>query len=326
MYYTFAYNADNTSATDTGWGEVNRVDLPAKAYGTNEAKSEYHYYFDSATGSGVMPERILLNRPTQKDLTYYEKYDGSTSSKTDTWVYTPLGSDLSGLTGVTVTGPDGGEYTESYAFDTTESGTTIREHVRGELYKSVAADGTKVEKFYTSNRPLNSYLTTANRFVKYEFTSPKDSGGSYPKTAIKEYSYDKNGNVTEVREYDFVTYSTVPRNSAGEPTGLPSGATAARITKTEFYNAAADSASTTYTDSDSYWLASSLRLLNLAKSVEIQNGSATPKSRSEMIYDYTSYSSNTVGGNLTETRVWDSTVNLPRLVPARNTHFRFCVL
>lgn len=303
LYYTFAYNADNTSAADTGWGEVSRVTLPSGAY------SDYSYYYDGASGSSVYPENLILNRPTQKDLHYSETYDGSSTSKTDTWTYSPLPTNASppNITGLTITGPDGGAYSENYAFDSNVSGTTIPQHVKGEIYKSVSADGSIIEKYYTSNTPLNAYQTHANRFVKYAFVSPKDASGNYPKTAITEYKYDKNGNLTESRDYDYVTYSTVPRNSNDEPTGLPSGATPARITKTEYYNDTPDSASTTYSDTDSYWLASSPRLLNLVYSMEVQDSSGNPKSRSEITYDYTDYSSsNTKAGNPTETKVWDS--------------------
>ena len=55
----------------------------------------------------------------------------------------------------------------------------------------------------------------ANSYVKTEFTSIRDVGGTLTKTAIKDYNYDKNGNVTVVKEYDWVDYSSVPRNGDG---------------------------------------------------------------------------------------------------------------
>ena len=60
-------------------------------------------------------------------------------------------------------------------------------------------------------------------------------------------------------------------------------------------------------DNSKYHLASSKRLLGLAKASEVLDSSSTPKSRSEITYDYTDYSSsNTVAGNLTQSKVWDS--------------------
>jgi len=70
-----------------------------------------------------------------------------------------------------------------------------------------------------------------NSYVKTEFISVKNASGTLDKTAIKDYTYDKNGNVTEVDEYDWTAYGNVPRTS-GKPTGLPSGATPIKVTVT----------------------------------------------------------------------------------------------
>jgi RHS repeat-associated protein len=309
LFYEFDYNADSTTAADYGWGEVNKVKLPSGAW------AEYDYYYDDFSGS-LAAESVLLNRPVEKRLKYNVEYDGATPQQvTQTWTYTPIMTynALENLTGVTVTGPDGGQTTEHYA-QVPESVFTppaLPDYVVGEVYKSEMPDGSVVERFYQSNVPVGSYptqLNKANRFVKYEFTSLRDAAGNLTKTAIKEYSRDKNGNVTEVKEYDFVSYSSIPRNSLGRVYTLPSGITPARITKTAYYNDTPDSTSTTFTDPDSYYLAGNPRLLGLVKSTEIQDGSGNPKSRTEIYYDHTSYSgSNTKGGNPIETRSWDST-------------------
>lgn len=306
LFYEFGYNADSTTAADSGWGEINKVTLPSQAW------TEYDYYFDNFSGS-LAAESVLMNRPVTKRLKYDSVYDGATEQVTDTWTYTPIANfnELENMTGMTVTSPDGGTTTEHYAQGTESAFTPPAQpdYVVGEVYKTVAPDGSLVERFYQSNVPVGSYpvqLNKGNRFVKYEFTSLKDAAGNLTKTAIKEYSRDKNGNVTEIKEYDYVAYSTVPRNSLGRPYALPSGATPARITKTAYYNDTPDASSTTYTDADIYFKSTSPRLLNLVRSAEVQNGSSVAKSRAEMTYDNTSYSSNTKGGNLTETKSWDS--------------------
>jgi hypothetical protein len=59
-------------------------------------------------------------------------------------------------------------------------------------------------------------LYRASRFVKYEFVSIPNNAGTLRQTAVKEHSRDKNGNVTEIKESDFIPYSgrgTVPRNT-----------------------------------------------------------------------------------------------------------------
>jgi RHS repeat-associated protein len=306
LFYEFQYNADSTSSADAGWGEISEVKMPSGA------TSAYEYVLDNESGSTVYTEEVLENRPDKKTLIYDLEYDGSTTSANDVWLY----EFTKGLASSSkITAPDGGVTTEYYGTTVqTPSAPTPPNFLKGDIYKTELPNGTVIEKWYGNNSPgPHNYSTAvntlyqANRFVKYEFTSIRDANGTLTKTAIKEFVRDKNGNTTEVKEYDFATYANVPRNSEGRPNGLPSGATPARISKTEYYNPVPDSSSTTYTDADSYWLTSSPRLLNLAKSAEIQDGSATPVSRSEFIYDYTNYdSSNTKAGNPTETKTWDS--------------------
>lgn len=297
LYYEFGYNA-GPSNPDVGWGEINKVTLPSGAF------SGYEYFYDNVSGSGINAESALLNRPTEKNLTYNKEYDGTSQPVTETWLYTPIAAynALPNLSGVTVTAPDGGTTREDYAAEA-ETGTTLLEYMKGEVYKSELADGTLIEKAYKSNLPVSAYLD-ANRHVKYEFTSIRDAADNLTKTAIKEYSRDKNGNVTEVKEYDFVAYSSIPRNSLGRVHALPPGAVPARITKTDYYNGTPDAASTDYSDTDSYYLINSPRVRSLTKSAELQDGSGTPKSRTEIFYDNT-----LTTGNPTQTKVWDSFKN-----------------
>jgi len=308
LFYEFQYNADSTSAMDVGWGEISRIKLPSTAY------TDYEYQYDGTQTNPLDVGTILRNGVTEKTLTYDLEYDGSTTPTSEVWTYERTGDPT---TSAEMTAPNGGVTTEYYGTSQTEpTPPTPPDFLQTENYKTELPDGTVIEKWYQSNAPGVSNVTgypntlfKANRFVKYEFTSIPNNSGTLTKTAVKEYSRDKNGNVTEVKEYDFFPYTgtgSVPRNTLDRPNGLPSGATPLRITKTEYYNDTPDAASTTYTDTDSYNVSTSPRLLGLAKSVEIQDSSNTPKSRSELTYDYTSYSSNTLGGNVTATKSWDS--------------------
>ncbi len=314
LKYTFDYDVDDTSAVDTGWGEVNKVTLPSGAFAEYDYKYDNHSGWNDDPDTDIMTEQVLYNRVVEKRLTYNVVYDGSSSEVTDTWTYVTEGwqyGAVPDIESVEITAPNGAKTKEFYSDNYYPSPIAIMPSVKGENYKTTGPDGSRVEKIYTSNVPGNCHeWFKANRYVKYEFTSIADSGGTPVKTAIKEYTQDKNGNTTEVKEYDFFTYSAIPRDGNGKPTGLPSGASSnlKRITKTEFYGDTPEASSTTYTDADSYHLVSSSRLRSLPKSSEIQDGSATPKSRSEITYDYTSYSTNTVGGNPTVTKSWDSTI------------------
>ncbi|MEQ1922405.1 MAG: RHS repeat-associated core domain-containing protein [Pyrinomonadaceae bacterium] len=306
--YTFSYNApvyEVPIPPSDGWGEVSEIKLPSGA------TVSYEYTLDGEDGPESFDEtkNILKNYPTLKTHAYDLEYDGSISSTSDTWTYSMSN------TGSSVTAPDGSVTTETFGNTEPSISTGYLDWNSGLSLVSVGPNGTKTENLWERNRPvacthgsLCSGTGQINPYVKTSFTSIKNAAGTYTLTAIKDFTYDKNGNVTEVKEYDWVPYGDVPRTS-GLPTGLPTGASSylKRITQTEFYNPVPTASSTTYTDADSYHLASSPRLLRLTKASEVLNASSTPQSRSEIVYDYTDYgSSNTVAGNAVTTKVWDS--------------------
>jgi hypothetical protein len=89
---------------------------------------------------------------------------------------------------------------------------------------------------------------SANPYPKTVFTSIKNAAGTYVKTAIKDYKYDKNGNLTRVAEYDWVNYADVPRSS-GMPTGLPAGSPTRVIVNT-YFNPTPDATQLAGSDTD----------------------------------------------------------------------------
>jgi len=303
--YIFSYNAPNYDPEaeieeSYGWGEISSIQLPSGA------TVNYEYVMDGEDGPEeffLTPE-ILKNYPDTKTVNSDLEYDGSTTPTTETWSYN-IENGIS-----TVTSPDGGVTTD--LFGTTDGGGLSLPWDSGLSFRTVEPNGTMVEKLWAMNHPANCSGCPAyravNTYVDAEFTSIKDVNGNYTLTAIKDYTFDKNGNITEVKEYDWIPYANISRTN-GLITAVPTGISSylKRISKTTYYNDTPEAASTTYTDPDSYHLASSKRLLRLPKSSEVQDGSATPVSRSEITYDYTNYdSSNTKAGNPTESKVWDS--------------------
>lgn len=301
--YIFSYNAPSASPFPTqttyGWGEISGVTLPSGA------QVSYSYTMDGQDGpSGVDFTRdILKNYPTAKTLTYNKEYDGTSTQVTETWSYSV------NSTSGTITSPDGS--VTSQGFGSTEPDSSgYQDWKSGLSLKSVGADGTKTEKLWERNYPVgcstgNSLcqnVNSNNPYVKTEFTSIKDAAGNYTQTAIRDYTYDKNGNVTQTAEYEFVPYSTVPRNQSGEVTGIPSGITPKRTAVTAYYADTPD-AGTISTDGDMYIYSTSPKLKNAVKSSEVRNGSSQAFSRTEMFYDNLSTPTN---GNLTQSKVWDS--------------------
>ena len=210
---------------------------------------------------------------------------------TETWTYGINEQFGSG----SITSPDGGTTSQSFVVGGSAGCASWN---CGLVYLTVNPDGSKVEKIWAQNHI--SGFGADNPYVKTEFTSIKNAAGSYVKTAIKDYSYDKNGNVTRVAEYDWLDYASVPRTS-GMPTGIPYGAMPFRVTTNTYYNATADASQSPTGDGNVYWYQSSPLWKNAIAAGEIADGSGNIKSRTEFSYD--NYSST---GNVTQKRSWDS--------------------
>jgi hypothetical protein len=296
LYYLFGYNAPDIGSAPCctpsyGWGELSSVTLPSGA------QAQYQYQLDGGNGpgTGYLWSDVLNNHVTRKSLTYQQQYDGSSTSVTGTTNYTidP------GIT--TIVTPDGGVVTQ------------LNDGSRNT--RTTNADGSVSEKIWQPNPPqgfgggsapdpatgIDAYdPQRLNGYVKTEFTSIRDAGGTLTKTAIKDYNYDKNGNLTVVREYDWVDYASVPRNY-GSPTGIPASAVLKRVTTNSYANSTPDASDTSTNDADSYWNSTSPALKNVVAASEISNGSTT-LTRSEFFYDNAATT-----GNLTQQKSWDST-------------------
>ena len=293
LQYVFGYNAADSGSSPCctpsyGWGELSSVTLPSGA------QTQYQYALDEQNGPGMgyMWTDVLKNSVTRKSLTYQQQYDGSSTPVTETWNY-----DLA--TG-TIVMPEGGVVTQ----------------LGQPTYRTENADGTVNEKLWQANQPqgfpstyapdpatgINAYdPQRANHYVKTDFTSIRDANGTLTKTAIRDYSYDKNGNVTAVREYDWIDYGSVPRNVLGFPTGVPASAVLKRVTTNTYASSTPDASDSSSNDADSYWNSGSPALKNVTTSSEVSNGSSSV-TRAELFYDNPSTT-----GNLTQQKNWDST-------------------
>ena len=282
LTYRFEYNgiANPASACEyladsTGLGEISKVTVP---WG---ARATYSYLRDIEAGSsGSLSEAgvALGNHITGKEFTY--NVAGQANAVTESWGY-GIGA---------VTKPDGGRTVEDYSNE-------------GWLVKAEQREGTgvarKVERIWKVNTPRGMDSISAQRvnpYVKMEFTTLV---GSSSKTAIKDYSYDKNGNLLQVAEYDWV--GTVPRDGAGRPTGIPSGASLKRVTVHTYHVGTPAASDTTTADNDAYHLATSPRLLRARATTEIREGGGTKRSRREFTYDNARTT-----GNLTEEKIGKS--------------------
>lgn len=290
LAYSFAYNGNAVYPNhSTGYGEISGVTLPSGATTT------YQYARDNVENIETTP--ILLNNVTTKTLSYRAEYDGLTGTSaplvSEQWSYNPGHDDFI----ATVTNPDGGVSTEYFS-----TGLPYTKP-----YKTVSPDGAVVERIWQENLPSGdsgSGIYGSNPYVKTEYRSIKDANGVLSKTAIKDYSYDKNGNVTQTIEYDWVSYSSVTRGgSYNLPTGVPGSAVVKRVTVNTYYSPTPDASNTSY-DADTYNQPTSPRLKNALESSEVRSGTSSGSvlSRVEFFYDNPATT-----GNLTTEKSWDST-------------------
>lgn len=309
LAYAFGYNVpDYTSgiqALTYGWGELGSVTLPSGA------KVSYSYSLDGVATdnlSRLEAANVLNNKPARKELVYRQEYDlnGPVSNApcnaqteqctSEVWDYNSEGVEETTFPQITtVTNPDGGVTSET--FDSNTNSIYYR-HSAATVYP----DGAKIERFWQQNRVNGMSGQIVNPYVKTEFSSIKNAGGTYAKTAIKDYSYDKNGNVTAVREYDWVNYGSIQRDAVGRPTGaVPPEATLRRVTTNKYYSQTPAASDTTTDSPNAYYRATAPQWLSAIRWSEVGDD-LRRLSRAEFYYDDPGTT-----GNLTESRCWDST-------------------
>jgi RHS repeat-associated protein len=284
LSYLLTYN------TNTTYCEVSSITIPSGA------RADYTY---QSGGSAVNPDQVMDNHVTRKVLSYSLEYDGATTSTTEEWTYViPRREGGEAI----ITGPDGGAIHEWSYGNFSDPATEWR---AGLVYKSQRPDGTVVERIWAPNTPYNpGGSVPMNAYLKTEFTSVRDAAGNLVKTAIRDYSHDKNGNLTQVAEYDWVNYGDVPRDAVtNEPTGIPAGATPKRVTIHTCYSPTPDAGDYWTYDADAYHQATAPRLRNAVASSEVRSGFSASQalSRTELFYDNA-----TTTGNLIESKSWDS--------------------
>ncbi|HEY0324117.1 MAG TPA: RHS repeat-associated core domain-containing protein [Pyrinomonadaceae bacterium] len=307
LSYSFGYNAGTSSSS--GWGEINAVTLPSGA------SAAYSYKLDGQTGTAIHVKDIIDNSPTQKTLTYLQEYDGASVQATEAWTYSIPDNEEGGTS--IITGPDGAITRESF-----DGGV-------GSVYKSVRPDGTVIERQWLNNLPYGTIGSQVqNLYVKSELISITDANGNLVKTAVKDYLYDKNGNLLRVRESNWREYSSLHDTSGNPVWANVANVPFVRTTLNTYYLEAPEASESNATDprnANVYNRDTSPRLRNAVKSSELRTGAETGAviSRTEFTYD-----ESLTTGNLKEQRAWDSIrgpVSDPLVAAAPGTVNAICI-
>jgi RHS repeat-associated protein len=279
LSYTFAYDL-----AINPWGEVSSMTLPSGA------QTKYRF-----ASNGIMGADVLKNSVYEKELIYDREYDNSSTSASELWQYSIAENFAQ------ITGPDQGVTREYF------KQTNVATWDSGLVYKTENADGSVVERIWKQNIPTGYGTHTpaiANSYLKTQYVSIRNAAGTLVKTATKDYTYDKNGNLTQQADYDWVDYGTTARDGAGNPTGaLP--ATLKRVSVNTYYNPT-PTADSTSSDADIYTQYTANNIRNALESTELRSGlsETTALSRTEMFYDDAGTT-----GNLIAKKDWDSTKN-----------------
>ncbi len=311
--YSFGYNSDTTtSATDNvrwgcgmmpesynrtvspGMGSLSQMDTPSGA------TVNYSYSKDGRHSFSLLGDTNDIARETitQKALTH----DGVT----DTWNYSIYEF---GACGGTVTAPDGSVTIEScYQHDAGAGAYSASLPKGGLVFISNNSNKQITERHWTllqfnggNNGATGNWGTTNfNPVVDVEYVTLLDDTPSHNplKTSAKTYVYDYNGNMIQETDYDWFDPSLVSRDSSGEPTGVPAGATVLRVLNNVHYNDAGSTSSANVYAKRSLSTGTPLILSALQQTT---TGAAV----TQFSYDGQAYGVAPTAGNPTSQSVWD---------------------
>ena len=271
--YLFAYS-DNQEPSGAGYGELDDTRTP------QGAQFVYRYLQE---GLEKTLSTLLDNPVRAKTITH----DAVTDLN---WTYA--------FTNTTsqITNPDGGIVTNHFF-----NPDILTDWRRGLVWRVVGPRGSIRERVWAQNKAYGRHISSLgdpnNPFVQKEMVTVGNSAGVPTKTAISEFTYDKNGNLLSKVEYDWVNY--------------PATAGVTRLGSTTLSYHYPAPPSTDSTDSQlgywrphnpAFWQPDSLsaRRLDAVKRREVSDGAAT-QAVSEFEYDQAF-----TKGNPTVTRRWDS--------------------
>ena len=302
--YAFTYNGTESNPSNApyaprsrGLGELRTARMPWGATATYDYVQDYA---DTATATALHNAQAAAeNAITAKSVTYATGFGSDTL--TENWDY-QIAPNLQAI----ITTPGGGKRRETYGRNAAFGGLLAKVEYCDEatipLGGSNCLDSklTRVmEREWAYNLPsigspglTRASILQANPYVKSEYRTEQ---GATDKTAITDYAYDKNGNLTQVDEYDWVNYTAV-HDSNGNPTR--SRGTRLRTTAHTYRSATPAATNTSISDDDAYYDTDSARRLTLKASTEVREGGGTKRSRREFSYD--------TRGNLTGEKIGKS--------------------
>jgi RHS repeat-associated protein len=284
IVYNFGYSGGATG----GAGTLQTVTLPSTASATYTFQQDNH----------VPPlDSILFNPVVNKQVTWYDQSDGGNAQRQETTIYTFSSGSAGGYT--IVQAPDQGSTTYSYQPPSLNNSPGLS----NEVYKVKMPDGSLIERVWAQNlppgidAPPGKGYDPGNPYVAEEVRTAASAGAALV-SSVKEYTYDANGNQTNLSEYGWTSYGNIPHlnSNTNNPVTMFSPTGLIRSTAVSPVVSAA-------TGSNQYWNPSNSNLYGLlqlpaSKTVTSSSGN-NPASYDQFLYDGL--------GNLQHELHWDST-------------------
>jgi RHS repeat-associated protein len=280
LSYEFGYWDNDDTVPGPGYGQLDQMRMPSGSPYDFHCLYDYHYLmtgFTTGYGADVIAHEIAIS---DKQITHDSVSDMQWTYDYD-WDWTR------------VTNPDGGQ-TKYYL----ERDSPVWD---GNLITRIEEPKGSIKKrIWDRNQPYglrNRWFTPNNPYIAKEIVTVGNSGESPTKSAVTDFSYDKNGNLLTKTEFDWVDYPA------------ETGVTIKRKTDFDYIVTVPDASAYPVTDdanaywnphNTAIWPAGTARRLNSVLRRTVSNGS-TAYAATEYSYDYP-YSK----GNIIAEKRWDS--------------------
>jgi RHS repeat-associated protein len=288
--YAFSYADD----AEDGYGQLDEIRLPTGA------AFRYRYTLEGSPNSIRAASIAGVNVNGLEGVTVRERRIVQTGESDLVWTYVS-GLPLAGKT--TVTNPNGSQMVYWYwaAGDYLDSSIPYNSSVGPVVYRIEESQGRVVKRLWSQNRTypgITAYNHVQNSWVKRETVTVGNSSGVPTLTAVTDRTIDKNGNVSQTIEYEWVGFN---------PSG-PEAGSSVRRTKQFTYYAEVPNYSSAADDPEAYWnahfsplLLGQPRRLDALRRKETRDGVGAIAAVTEFDYD-DPYRS----GNVTAEKRWDS--------------------
>jgi RHS repeat-associated protein len=193
LVYGFGYDI-------TGWGTLNAVTLPASSNNALPSATASYLY---QNGSGDLTT-LLKNPVVKKTINWIDESDGNNISVPPEITNYTYSIDGFGNGYTQIQNPDQGLTVYKYQppiYASNGSG------LANQVYQVKMPDGSLIERVWAQNAPPGiAGGDPGNPYVKAEIHTAASNSGIPTIASVRTFSVDRNGNQTELDEYDWVTY------------------------------------------------------------------------------------------------------------------------